>query len=335
MSDDGGEGSSSSSSIPSGSFVPSTVKYYCPDCKNPDADVVEDIAAGDAICRDCGRVLLGGLIDEHSEWRTFSNSDSNGADPNRVGGPSNPLLKDSGLSTMISKEGAGAGNLSRWQNRGALGASDRTLLAGFKEISRMADRINLPQTIVDRANELFKQIEDLRTMRGRSAEPIIAASLYIACRLEGVPRTFKEICALTKVSKKEIGRYYKYMVEQLKSKNVLSTNLETITTSDFMSRFCNHLRLPVDVMKAATHVSKEAMRLGIVAGKSPISVAAAGIYMVSQLSAEKRTQKNIGDIAGVSEVTIRNAYKDLYPHRAQLLPPDTDFFKNMHNLPFS
>jgi len=307
-----------------------TVRLSCSECKDPNPELVEDYSAGDMICKGCGSVLGDRIIDEHSEWRTFSNSDSTGADPNRVGGPSNPLLRDSGLSTIIGRgEGAAAASLSRWQNRGALGSGDRSLLAAFKEIGRMADRMSLPQTIRDRANELYKQVDDQKSMRGRTADGIIAASLYIACRIEGVPRTFKEICALTKVSKKEIGRCYKFMLK------CLETNLDTISTQDFMNRFCSNLELPIEVMKASAHVSKEAMRLGIVAGKSPISVAAAGIYMVSQLSTQKRTQKAIADIAGVSEVTIRNAYKDLYPYRSQLLPPGSDFLQNVGNLPFN
>jgi len=166
-------------------------------------------------------------------------------------------------------------------------------------------------------------------MRGRSSDGIIAASLYIACRQEGVPRTFKEICSLTKVSKKEIGRCYKFMLK------VLETNLETISTSDFMSRFCSKLELPNDVIKAATHVAKEAVSLGIVAGKCPISVAAAGIYLVSQLSKEKRTQKDIAGVAGVSEVTIRNSFKDLYPYRSKLLPTSFIPAESVENLPAS
>jgi len=307
------------------------VKLYCPECKKDDPEVVEDYAAGDMICKDCGLVLGDRIVDEHSEWRTFSNSDGNGHDPNRVGGPSNPLLKDAGLSTIIGAgPGGAAASLSRWQNRGALNSGDRSRLNAFKEINRMAERMTLPLTIRDRANELYKQVDEQKSMRGRTSDGMTAASLYIACRLEKVPRTFKEICALTKVSKKEIGKCYKFMCKTLEA------NLDTISTNDFMRRFCSNLNLNNEVMKAATHVSKQAMNLGIVAGKSPISVTAAGIYMVSQLSQEasqKRTQKAIADIAGVSEVTIRNAYKDIYPYREQLLPPNSEFLQNINNLP--
>ncbi len=76
------------------------------------------------------------------------------------------------------------------------------------------------------------------------------------------------------------------------------TSVELITTGDFMSRFCGSLGLSRDVQKAATHIAKKAVDLDIVPGRSPISVAAAAIYMASQASDDKRTQREIADIAG-------------------------------------
>jgi transcription initiation factor TFIIB len=116
-----------------------------------------------------------------------------------------------------------------------MSSSDRALVNAFKEISNMADRINLPRTIVDRANNLFKQVRDGKNLKGRSNDAIASASLYIACRQEGVPRTFKEICAVSKISKKEIARCFKLIL------NVFDTSMDIIKTEDFMSRFCANL----------------------------------------------------------------------------------------------
>lgn len=283
-----------------------------------------------------------------SEWRTFSNEKS-GVDPSRVGGPENPLLGGSDLTTMI---GPGRGDasfdgfgVSRYQNRRTMSSSDRALVNAFKEIGGMADRINLPRTIVDRANNLFKQVHDSKNLKGRSNDAIASACLYIACRQEGVPRTFKEICAVSKISKKEIGRCFKLILK------ALDTSVDLITTGDFMSRFCSNLGLPNMVQRAATHIAGKAVELDIVPGRSPISVAAAAIYMASQVtsfaiskfkintiiyfqaSEDKRSQKEIGDIAGAADVTIRQSYKLMYPHAAQLFPPDFKFATAIEQLP--
>lgn len=158
-----------------------------------------------------------------------------------------------------------------------MSSSDRALLNAFREINGMADHINLPKTIVDRANTLFKQVHDGKNLKGRANDAIASACLYIACRQEGVPRTFKEICAVSKISKKEIGRCFKLILK------ALETSVDLITTGDFMSRFCSNLGLPNMVQRAATHIARKAVEVDIVPGRSPISVAAAAIYMASQV----------------------------------------------------
>lgn len=245
-----------------------------------------------------------------------------------------------------------------------MSSSDRALLNAIREINNMADRINLPKTIVDRANTLFKQVHDGKNLKGRANDAIASACLYIACRQEGVPRTFKEICAVSKISKKEIGRCFKLILK------ALETSVDLITTGDFMSRFCSNLGLPNMVQRAATHIARKAVEIDIVPGRSPISVAAAAIYMASQVwkivvcvsvmdiclffvfyfliltqysilgfalcaqaSEDKRSQKEIGDIAGVADVTIRQSYKLMYPHASKLFPEDFRFATPIDQLP--
>ena len=216
---------------------------------------------------------------------------------------------------------------SKYQNRRTMSSSDRALITAFREISSMADRINLPKTIVDRANNLFKQVHDGKSLKGRSNDAKASACLYIACRQEGVPRTFKEICAVSRVSKKEIGRCFKLTLK------ALATSVDVITTGDFMSRFCANLDLPNLVQRAATHIARKAVEMDIVPGRSPISVAAAAIYMASQASEQKRTHKEIGDIAGVADVTIRQSYKLMISHAAKLFPDDFKFTTPIEQLP--
>lgn len=115
----------------------------------------------------------------------------------------------------------------------------------------------------------------------------ILACLYIACRQDGVPRTFKEICSVSRISKKEIGRCFKLTLK------ALSTSVDLITTADFMSRFCSNLDLPNYVQRAATHIARKAVEIDIVPGRSPISVAAAAIYMASQVSCFFSSYKHI------------------------------------------
>ncbi|KAL9250013.1 Transcription initiation factor IIB-2-like protein [Drosera capensis] len=293
---------------------------YCPDCKRS-TEVVFDHSAGDTVCSECGLVLESHSIDETSEWRTFAN-ESGDNDPNRVGGPSNPLLSDSGLTTMISKTKGSGGDslpsgLGRWQSRGS--AADRNLLHAFNVIATMADRLGLVTTIKDRANEIYKKVEDQKPLRGRNQDAILAACLYIACRQEDKPRTVKEICSVANgATKKEIGRAKEYIVKQLELEMGQSMEMGTIHAGDFLKRFCSHLSMSKQAVKAAEETVQKSEELDI--RRSPISLAAAIIYIITQLSEEKKAVKDISLVTGVAEGTVRNVYKDLYPHLSKIIP---------------
>jgi len=301
-------------------------KVCCP--HHPEAALLEDYRAGDQICSYCGLVVGDRVIDVGSEWRTFS-SESGKEDKSRVGATENHLL-GSDLSTMIGPNPAGGkgGMGSMYNSRPqSTTTSDRALKDAFNLMSTMADRINLPRTITDKANLLFKTVYEGRMLKGRANAAIAAACLYIACRQEGVPRTFKEIVAVCSVNKKEIGRCFKLIVKCHK------TNVELITTGDFMSRFCGTLSLSRQIQKAATVIAQRAVEMDIVPGRSPISVAAAAMYLASQASKDKRGQKEIADIAGVADVTIRQSYKLLLTKARDLFPNDFEFDTPIHQLP--
>ncbi|XP_057547802.1 transcription initiation factor IIB-2-like [Amaranthus tricolor] len=293
---------------------------YCTDCKKH-TEVVFDHSAGDTVCSECGLVLESHSIDETSEWRTFAN-ESNDNDPVRVGGPTNPLLTDGGLSTVISKPNGTTGDylsssLGRWQNRGA--NPDRGLILAFKTIATMADRLGLVSTIKDRASEIFKKVEDQKSSRGRNQDAILAACLYIACRQEDKPRTVKEICSVANgATKKEIGRAKEYIVKQLEVEMGQAVDMGTIHAGDFLRRFCSNLGMNNQAMKAAQEAVKKSEEIDI--RRSPISIAAAVIYIVTQLSEQKKPLRDISLATGVAEGTIRNAYKDLYPHISKIIP---------------
>ncbi|CAI9738474.1 transcription initiation factor IIB-like [Octopus vulgaris] len=297
---------------------------------HPDSPLIEDYHAGDMICSECGLVVGDRVIDVGSEWRTFNN-DKNTKDASRVGAAENPLLDGGDLSTMIATSSGDTllddNGKPMYHSRRNLSVSDRTLLTAFREISQMSERLNLPTMIADQANTLFKQVHESKSLKGRANDAIASACMYIACRQEGVPRTFKEICAVSKVSKKEIGRTFKLILK------TLETNVDLITTGDFMSRFCSSLSMTNHVQKAATHIAKTAVDLDLVPGKSPVTVAAAAIYMASQASENKKTQREISVVTGVAEVTIRQSYKLMYPRARDLFPSEFKFATPIDLLP--
>ncbi|OAY77853.1 transcription initiation factor IIB-like [Ananas comosus] len=305
---------------------------YCPDCKKA-TEVVFDHSAGDTVCSECGLVLEAHSIDETSEWRTFAN-ESGDNDPVRVGGPANPLLADGGLSTVIAKPNGAHGeflssSLGRWQNRGS--NPDRSLILAFKTIATMADRLGLVATIKDRANEIYKKVEDHKSSRGRNQDAIFAACLYIACRQEDKPRTIKEISSVANgATKKEIGRAKEYIVKLLEAEMGQSMEMGAVHAGDYMRRFCSHLGMTNQAVKAAQEAVRKSEELDI--RRTPVSIAAAVIYMITQLSEEKRPLKDISVATGMAEGTIKNSYKDLYPYASRIIPATFAKEEDLKNL---
>ncbi|KAJ2724834.1 transcription initiation factor IIB [Coemansia sp. Benny D115] len=293
------------------------VVLICPHCRTPIPHIIEDFASGDYVCGDCGLVLGDRIIDTRSEWRTFANDE--GDDPSRVGNAANPFLDGDQLDTVISRGDGGSGlarDLSRTQGRTTAQRHERNLVQAYKDISAFCEAYNMPRTTVDIAKQIYKKVEDDNLHKGKSNDAVIAACIFIACRQDKAPRTFKEICALTKVDRKDIGRTFKFL------KDKLGAYSGTTSSNDLIDRFCSNLSLDQETRRITKLLTETAKDMENISGKSPVSIASACIYMASHLTGNPREAKNISEIAGVGEATIKTTYKILYANRAKLLTKD-------------
>ncbi|ELQ74241.1 Transcription initiation factor TFIIB [Trachipleistophora hominis] len=286
---------------------------FCRDCQS-DQYITDDTKTGAVLCTNCGCIIENTLIDEKTEWRTFDDSAN---DPSRVGGPNNPLLGTEPLDTMIANIGnLHSYTLNRTQMKSTMRGPERQLINGFNLISAYCDRSNISKTISDRAKLIFKRVDEKKILKGKNLEGVVAACIYIACRQEQSPRTFKEVSVLTAVPKKEIGRSFKLIFPHIEK-------LQCVTTDDIVARFCSDLNLGIDVQKIAVQISKNVIEKGCMAGKSPDSVAAAVIYMITYIFPNlKGVQKDIQYVTNVTDVTIKNTYKELMQYKEDILPKE-------------
>ena len=155
-----------------------------------------------------------------------------------------------------------------------------------------------------------------KIIKGRSNDAIIAACMYIACRKEQVPRTLKEVCSVSKSSKRDIGRCFKTIIKSIETK------VSTIQSSDFFARFCSRLMLPMNIQRLANQIAEKANTLNLVSGKSPLSLAAAAIFMAVTINNINKTAKDVADVSGVAENTIKQTYKAMHPRMKELVPED-------------
>ncbi|KAF2111689.1 transcription initiation factor-like protein iib [Lophiotrema nucula] len=304
------------------------VTFMCPDCKENPPNLVEEFSSGDTVCGSCGRVLADRIIDTRSEWRTFSNDDQGNDDPSRIGDAANPLLHGSQLHTEIGFGDGGirVRELSRAQNKSNLDKTNKSLQAAYGQISTLCESSNIPKLVAETAKILFKMTDDAKIFKGKSQDAIIAGCLFIACRQHEVPRSFREIFKLTNVSKKEIGRTFKALEAHLQkalakdgsskvsgSGAVISNSAfkqtKSTEASELIGRACNKLGLTMQVSIIAQEAAAKVTDLGVAAGRSPLSITGACIYLVAHLMNQPRSPKDIGLAVDVSDGTIRTAYK--------------------------
>lgn len=291
--------------------APSKGIQKCPDCGS--TEISEDSTRGELVCGKCGLVLKEEMIDTGQEWRAFDSEQM--SKRARGGAPLTFTKHDKGLTTEIgkglgelykvpAKKRAQYYRLTKWHKR-LIKSKDRNLSFALSELQRIVSFLNLPRTIHERIARYYEEAVNKGLVRGRSIESVIAALTYAVSREFDSPRTLDEISEASGVEKREIGRTYRYIAREL------AIRILPADPTTFVPRFTSMLGLSDRVQAKALEILKKANKHDITSGKGPTGVAAAAIYVATVLIGEKRTQREVADIVGVTEVTIRNRYKEL------------------------
>jgi transcription initiation factor TFIIB len=287
----------------------------CPKCGS--TQLTKDYSRAELICKNCGLVIDAELIDHGPEWRAFDSEQREKRA--RAGAPMTYTIHDKGLSTTISwtnrdsygktipmKNRAQLYRLRKWQIRTRItDGTERNLALALSALDRMSSVLGLPRTVRETAAMIYRKAVRKKLIRGRTIEGVTAAVLYAACRQCNVPRTLEEISNIAQMKKKDIGRNYRNISRKLELK------LLPTTPQDYISRFCSELKLSSDVQTKTMEILKKAASNELTSGRGPTGMAAATLYIASVLCGERRTQREVADVAGVTEVTIRNRYKEL------------------------
>ncbi|WP_135822672.1 transcription initiation factor IIB [Halostella litorea] len=286
----------------------------CPECSG---SVRADTERGETVCEDCGLVVEEDEIDHGPEWRAFDAGERDRK--SRVGAPTTKMMHDEGLSTNIGWQDKDAyGNslssrqrrkmqrLRKWNERfRTRDSQERNLKQALGEIDRMASALGLPENVRETASVIYRRALEEDLLPGRSIEGVATSSLYAAARQAGTPRSLDEIAAVSRVDRMELTRTYRYVVREL------GLEVQPADPESFVPRFCSDLDLSEEVERQARTLLDDGRTTGLHSGKSPVGLAAAAVYAASLLANEKVTQSEVGEVANVSEVTIRNRYKEL------------------------
>nr|MDO8082236.1 transcription initiation factor IIB [Candidatus Freyarchaeota archaeon] len=289
--------------------------FYCPECNN--GILIRDYERAELICKNCGLVIKDHLIDTGPEWRSFNQEQMRKRV--RVGGPTTSTMHDKGLLTVIDwrnkdiygkdltpRKRAQIYRLRMWQRRMRVSdPNERNLAFALSEINRMSSHLGLSQNTREETAIIYRKAMERRLIRGRSIEGITAAALYAACRKCKIPLTLDDIAEISRVKKREIGRSYRLIARELK------IEIPPVNPMEYIPKFSSALNLTGSAQKKAMELMQKVCEKGLTSGRGPTSIAAAVVYISSILMNERRTQREVSETARVTEVTIRNRYKEL------------------------
>lgn len=289
---------------------------HCPECHSE--NIVRDYETSELVCNDCGLVLVSKIADEGPEWRAFDEDQK--AKRTRVGAPLTYTIHDKGLSTTIDwhdrdvygnslppGQKAQIYRLRKWQRRIRVSnPTEKSLAFALDDITKISNNMNLPKNVLETASVIYRKAAKERLIRGRSIRNIEAAAIYLGCRQCGLSRTLEDVSEASNVDKRDVGRSYRHLIEELEYQ------VPPSLASQHISKFSNQLTMQGKSEEIAYKIISAAKELKLTSGRSPTGIAAASSYIASVLTGERKTQKEIAEIGQVTEVTIRNRYKNLW-----------------------
>jgi len=281
----------------------------CPSCGYK--KMVTDQNTGELFCGKCGFVVTEKITDTGAEWRSFSNDESNRT---RVGAGTSLTMHDMGLSTIIGKANKDATGkplssgvkssierLRTWDSRSqAHSSADRNLRQALNEMDKLKDKLALTNAVVEKAAYIYRKAMERKLVRGRSIQGLVAACLYASCRNTETPRTLDDIAKGINIRRKDVARCYRLIFRELDLK------MPVVDPVKGVSRIASLAGLSEKSKRKAIVILNEAKKEGIVAGKDPMGIAAAALYLACISIGEAKSQKDISIASGVTEVTIRN-----------------------------
>ncbi|MFW9945829.1 MAG: transcription initiation factor IIB family protein [Promethearchaeota archaeon] len=280
----------------------SSLSSLCPECGGKAIPIQEK---GEIVCSQCGLVISERILDiSHTDKRAFTKQEKDKRE--RTGSPISILLPDMGLSTIIDKSNIKSPDLKRaakWNSR--MTWDKRNMLIATTELKRIASNLNLPNHVKKAAIRLYIEAFKKKLLRGRSINGMVAACLYFACRERKIPRTLQEILDETAINAKNVRRCYRTLIREL---NLKAPSTDPIS---LVPRFVAELGLDTEAENSSINVLNKFISKFSTSGKDPKGLCAGALYLVCKKQQRRISQKEIANIVGVTEVTLRSRYKEL------------------------
>lgn len=175
-------------------------------------------------------------------------------------------------------------------------------------MTKIAADLSLPDDALKKATLTYKRIIQKGLLKGRSMKAICATAVYIGCKQCKVAITIRDLAIVSKLSLKKISHSYRSIFKRL------ALPMQTTSIGNHASEIATRLQLSARTKDVAEKTVEALDGSRSFAGKSPTGFAGAAIYLASLLTGERRTQREIAEVARITEATIRARCREIEKH---------------------
>jgi len=279
-------------------------------CNN--GPLITDTEVGEMMCGSCGMVLVEKIEETAPDYHGFTKE--NYMKNTRFGPKTSLALNDMGLSTVIkSQNNDSVGRrlshkmsttfyrLRKW-DQNTKSQKNRKFTEPFTLLDGIRAKLGLPESVVEKSAHLYRKAVTKDLIRGRSRPVLISATIYAACRFTNTPRTLRDVALAANVNKKNLQKTYRLLV------NALDLTLDTYNPINFITRLATSVKVCEKTRRDAIEFLTKAIKMEFTAGKNPIGMASAALYLSCVKNNENVSQAKIAEAAGVTTITLRNRY---------------------------
>jgi transcription initiation factor TFIIB len=276
----------------------------------------------------CG-IIYKDLVDQSAEWRYYGADDNQNSDPTRCGMPINPLLQESSFGCKVLCLGSTSYEMRKirryteWQS---MPYKEKSQYDEFQRITIMSQNAGIPKSIIDDAIRYHKRISEYElTFRGDNRDGILAASIYISCRINNFPRTAKEIATIFHLDVTSATKGCKnalIIINNLEKDmdNKEKTSFCKTKPEAFIERYCSKLNINNELTKLCQFIAMKIEKLDLMPENTPHSIAAGVVYFISQLCHLNVSKRDVKVVSEISEVTINKCFKKIEKMKDELVP---------------
>ncbi len=174
-----------------------------------------------------------------------------------------------------------------------------------REIFQQASVLDLDEEVMHEVQELYNEVDRKGLTKYKDKRDIVTALTYVVCRRRMIPLTLHKICDTLRLEYRSINKVYRYIMRRM------GYSVPPTTPEEYVHSFAIELNLPKKAVKRAERIIEVGEKAGIVSGKGPAGIAAASLCLASDLENLDTSQKEVAEVSGVTQVTIRNRYREL------------------------